>query len=100
VQLNKNIKKIVAANLKARRESLGMTQAELARRSKLTARYISILEAKPRNLTLESMAALCDQLGITVCELTCEQVGGKNSRRNALETALALIQQELRLMEY
>lgn len=97
VQRSKKLKQTVAQNIKSRREALGMTQAELARRAKVTARYISVLEdaARPKNLTLETLDAICRELRVSVCELVCDPGPAMHSKKAALEAAQELIQREL-----
>lgn len=98
MQRPKTLKEIIPHNLKARREALGMSQAELARRAKVTPRYISVLESKPRNLTLETIESLCRVLGVSVCDMICDRSDITKSRRVALEVALDLIERELKAL--
>lgn len=60
----KNIRKIVAANVRRLRVKQGLSQAELSARAKLTARYVSKIENAGQNLTIESLAALARVLGV------------------------------------
>jgi transcriptional regulator with XRE-family HTH domain len=58
-----------AANLRARREAVGLTQDELARACGLHRTEISLLERSRRSPQLETIALLAEGLKITPCEL-------------------------------
>lgn len=55
--------------LRARRQFLGFTQAEVGRRAHLNRSYINDMEKGSRNLTLESLCRLADALETSVAEL-------------------------------
>ena len=54
---------ILAKNLKALRQSTGLSQEELADRANLHRTYISSIERGQRNITLENIFALARALG-------------------------------------
>ena len=63
------IRKIVARNLKALRVSNGLTQAELAERTKVNVRHLSQMENGDLNLTLDTVERLARGLGVLASEL-------------------------------
>ncbi len=65
----RKLKEIVAENIKKFRHLAGMTQAELAKKSKLTEVYISKIETSPNNLTLDSIEQISNALGISPLQL-------------------------------
>lgn len=58
--------------VRGHRESLGMTQAEFARRCSVTRTYISALENGRKNPTLETQVRLAEALGISLSALVRE----------------------------
>ncbi len=57
----------IAQSMKKIREQMGLTPAQLAERSELTAAYISKLEAgEYKTLTLKTSKSLADGLGLTL----------------------------------
>ncbi len=58
--------------LRARRQFLGLTQAEVGRRARLNRSYINDLEKGSRNLTMESLCHLANALETTVAELIAD----------------------------
>lgn len=62
-------KTILAENLKALRQSAGLSQEELADRAGLHRTYVSSVERGQRNLTLENIFALAKALGTTPSNL-------------------------------
>jgi transcriptional regulator with XRE-family HTH domain len=59
-----------AAKLKALRDHAGLSQYELAKRSKLTAQAVSLLEQGERDPTWETVQALAKGLGVECTALT------------------------------
>ena len=56
--------------LKARREGLGLTREQLAKKAKVTTAYVSMLEAgKRKNPSLPVLRRLAKELGVPVTEL-------------------------------
>lgn len=55
--------------IRAKRESLGFTQVELARRSKLDRNYIGMVERGERNPSYLSLHKIALGLGLTVDEM-------------------------------
>jgi XRE family transcriptional regulator of biofilm formation len=64
--------------LRNRREAKGLTQAQLARRAKITDEYVSMLETgAKRNPSLAVLQRLAKVLGVSVSEL----LANKGNRR-------------------
>lgn len=59
--------------LRNRREARGLTQAELARRAKITGEYVSMLETgAKRNPSLAVLQRLAKVLGVSVSDLLAD----------------------------
>ncbi|WP_299843730.1 helix-turn-helix transcriptional regulator [uncultured Jannaschia sp.] len=61
-----------AAVLRRRRKAVGLSQEEFAFRSGLSPSYVSYLETKRRQPTLSVLAAICDQLDISMTEFVAD----------------------------
>jgi transcriptional regulator with XRE-family HTH domain len=68
------LRSIVAANLKARRLELGLSQTALARAAGLTQASLSLIECGRHSPTLESLAALAVHLHTTPAALLTPDV--------------------------
>lgn len=56
--------------LKERREGLGLTREQLAKKAKVTTAYVSMMEAgKRKNPSLDVLRKLAKALGVPVAEL-------------------------------
>ena len=62
----------LGARLRARREALGMSQAKLAEKVKISANYVSVLERGLKLPTLDTLVALGKALGVPSSELLGE----------------------------
>jgi transcriptional regulator with XRE-family HTH domain len=67
------IRETFARNLKARRLALGLSQEELAHRAQLDRTYISSLERCKYGATIDAVADIAAQLGVTPAQLLSEQ---------------------------
>jgi transcriptional regulator with XRE-family HTH domain len=92
--VKKQIKDIVAENVRLARIQVGMTQGELARKAKLSIRYVSLLETRPKNVSIESLESLARALGKSACDLICDHAIVVRSRKAALKAALEALQRE------
>lgn len=92
---HKQIKEIVAENIRLHRQRVGMSQADLAKKSKLSLRYVSLLETRPKNISIESLDSVARALGRTACDLICDHGEVVKSRRAALKAAIEALQREL-----
>jgi transcriptional regulator with XRE-family HTH domain len=60
----------IGKRLKERREGLGLTREQLAKKAKVTTAYVSMLEAgKRKNPSLPVLRRLAKELGVPVTEL-------------------------------
>jgi transcriptional regulator with XRE-family HTH domain len=60
----------IGTMLKERREGLGLTREQLAKKAKVTTAYVSMLEAgKRKNPSLPVLRRLAKELGVPVTEL-------------------------------
>lgn len=72
--MNNDTKVKIGANIKARREKLGLSQEQLAQSvGKQTATYIAFIEKGERNITTVDLMAIAKQLGTTVASLIGEE---------------------------
>ncbi len=62
----------LGARLRARREALGLSQAELAERVDISANYVGVLERGLKLPTLDKLFALAKALGVPASELLGE----------------------------
>ena len=62
----------LGARLRARREALGMSQAELGEKAGISANYVGVLERGLKLPTLDTLVALAKALGVPVSELLGE----------------------------
>lgn len=56
--------KVLGVRMRATREQLGLTQAEVARRLRVQPPYIAAVEAGRVNLTIGQLATICSALGV------------------------------------
>lgn len=68
-----DLKKVLAANIKAYRLRLGLTQDQLAKSAKMNVRYLNQVENHGANLTMENLANLAASLEVKPHQLI--QVG-------------------------
>jgi len=59
----------IGANVRRRRERVGITQEDLAESAQLDRRYLQRVERGTINLTIDTLAALADALGATPASL-------------------------------
>ena len=64
-----SLKAVLGAQLRDLRRSLGLTQEGLAEELGVTPRYLAGIERGERNLTLDSVDALADRLGVPATTL-------------------------------
>lgn len=63
---DRSLKASLGQQVRAIRRSRGLTQEQLAEQLSVTPRYLAGIERSERNLSLDSVDALADQLGVTV----------------------------------
>ena len=71
--MTKQLKDLVASNVRTIRALLGITQEELARRTKLSVRYISKVENDPPDVTLHNLDKIAKGLEVHVAELVTDR---------------------------
>jgi transcriptional regulator with XRE-family HTH domain len=59
----------VSRNIRRRRESLGLSQGELAKLARKTNRFISMIETAPKDIRLTTLEDVAEALGCTIVEL-------------------------------
>ncbi len=62
----------LGARLRARREALGLSQAELAEKVRISPNYVSVLERGLKLPALDTLVALAKALGVPVSDLLGE----------------------------
>ena len=66
------VKETIAKNIKDYRKRAGLSQSQLAKKTKLSVRYLSYLENADPNVTIEVLAKVAKGLGISLSELVSE----------------------------
>lgn len=74
------LKMVLGSQLRELRRSRGLTQEELAEALEVSPRYLAGIERGERNLTLDSVDVLADQLGVVACALL-GPLEGPNGKR-------------------
>lgn len=86
--MNEDTKKQIGANIKEKREKLGLSQEQLAQSiGKQTATYIAFIEKGERNVTTVDLMSIAKQLGTTVANLVGEEKTKKTSVIDALRSS-------------
>lgn len=67
--MTKALKYLVGENLREVRKTRGLTQEKLAEQLEVTPRYLAGIERGERNLSLDTLDALANKLGIDSKEL-------------------------------
>lgn len=66
-----SLKSTLGAQVREIRRARGLTQEALAEQLEVTPRYLAGVERGERNLTLDSVDALAEQLGVDAMSLLC-----------------------------
>ncbi|EKD43838.1 MAG: XRE family transcriptional regulator, partial [uncultured bacterium] len=78
--MNEDTKKQIGANIRIKREELGLSQEQLAKSiGKQTATYIAFIEKGERNVTTVDLMSIAKQLGTTIASLVGEDKTKKPS---------------------
>lgn len=77
------ILKIIGKRVRARRQSLGMSQEALAERAGLHYTYIGQIERGEKNASIETMVKLCSALDTTL-EKLFEKIGDCAEEKNSI----------------
>lgn len=62
-------KTILARNIRRLRQAIGISQEELASRAELHRTYISSIERRERNVSLENIFRIAEALGVSASSL-------------------------------
>jgi len=68
-----DVRKILAANIKAARNRLNLSQEELAASAEIDRTYVSGIERQVRNPTITVVAKFADALGTTTADLLTDR---------------------------
>ncbi len=79
-----NILDIFSKNLKFYRNQIGLSQEAFAEKANLHRTYISAIECKKRNISLENIQKIADALNIDVYLLFLEKNNKKNKEGDIL----------------
>ena len=75
---HKSPKEILAANVRHLRNAIGLSQEELADRASMHRTYISSVERAERNVSLETLFAISEALGVAPAELIATPTDGNS----------------------
>jgi transcriptional regulator with XRE-family HTH domain len=67
--VSSSLRSLLGARLRDLRQGRGLTQEALALQLSVTPRYLAGIERGERNLTLDSVDALAEQLGVSALSL-------------------------------
>lgn len=71
-------KELLGQRLKKERKQLNMTQEELAELIGVTPAFVGHIERAERSFSLDTLARLCDALGVTIDYLLCDTLSPKD----------------------
>jgi transcriptional regulator with XRE-family HTH domain len=98
-----NLRELVSKNIKLLRLKAGLSQSQLADRVDKSVRYISALENQAQNVTLETLQALADGLGVSVRDLfvdgTDQNPAQLKKAKADFDSAIILLNRYRQLME-
>ncbi len=84
----------IAVNIRKLRNSLNMTQSELAEKANLSLRGIQAIETQERVPRMETLQQIADALGVSISELYST---GKNETLKASDRASLILEIQSRL---
>jgi transcriptional regulator with XRE-family HTH domain len=90
-----NLREVLAANMKAYRSALGLSQARLAERVNTSTHYIGMIETKNNFPSPEMMERIAAALGVDTLALFASDTKDAASTEACLKTALEGIKSEL-----
>lgn len=79
------VRDLVAKNIRTFRIEKGLSQDKLAKKCRLSLRFISRAENDPQNLTLESLETIATALGVSVSDLVQSDSKAPKSSKKTLE---------------
>jgi transcriptional regulator with XRE-family HTH domain len=78
-----DLQRVFGRNLRAHRESLGLSQEEFADQLDLHRTYVGGVERGERNLTLRSVERFAEWIGVDPCELLVDRTARPSSGRRS-----------------
>jgi transcriptional regulator with XRE-family HTH domain len=87
------LREIFAQNLRDKRESLGLTQSQLAKKAKVSGRYISILETQGKNVTLDTIDDFAKAMGVDAIELLVDPLTLRRLQNASLDFAITTLRE-------
>lgn len=66
---DKKLLERVGKNIREKRKDKGLTQEELAEKADINPKFLGKVERAETNVSLLTLAKICDALGISICEL-------------------------------
>lgn len=93
-----DIKKDVALNIRRLRKRNGWTQSELAKKTRLSQKYVSAAEKSdnPKNLTLETLEVFAKAFKVDVSEIIAPESVEMNERQAAVGIAIKILKDSLK----
>lgn len=70
---SKNLRHVLAKNMRLLRNDLGLSQEELAHKAKLHRTYIGMIERSERNLSIDNIEKIANALGVKPHQLLLEE---------------------------
>jgi ribosome-binding protein aMBF1 (putative translation factor) len=86
-----HVREIIRENIRRLRQEAGLSQTDLAKKSKLSLRYISRLETDPPNVGIETVEQVAAALGTDLCTLLCPKRHQDAAVRPGFKKALDLL---------
>jgi transcriptional regulator with XRE-family HTH domain len=70
---SKNLRHVLAKNMRLLRNDLGLSQEELAYKAKLHRTYIGMIERSERNLSIDNVEKIANALGVKPHQLLLDE---------------------------
>jgi len=70
---SKNLRHVLAKNMRLLRNDLGLSQEELAHKAKLHRTYIGMIERSERNLSIDNIEKIANALGVKPHQLLLDE---------------------------
>lgn len=70
---SKNLRHVLAKNMRLLRNDLGLSQEELAHKAKLHRTYIGMIERSERNLSIDNIEKIAHALGVRPYQLLMDE---------------------------
>ena len=94
-----DVLKTISKNIKKRRLELGLNQEQLGKKAKLSSQYISNLETRPKNLTIDTLVRLSKSLNCNFYDLICDDRYTSKAKKNAIHLAMEILEKHLRTLD-